>query len=117
MSDNKNKPKTKKSVTLSGVVAGNTAICTVGLSGNDLHYRGYDILDIAETCEFEEITHLLVHGNLPTQSELTAYKTKLRNLRDLATPVRAGLEQIPASAHPMDVLRTGWSLLGTVLPE
>lgn len=117
MSDNKNKPKTKKSVTLSGVVAGNTAICTVGLSGNDLHYRGYDILDIAETCEFEEIAHLLVHGNLPTQSELTAYKTKLRNLRDLAMPVRAGLEQIPASAHPMDVLRTGCSLLGTVLPE
>ena len=117
MSDNKNKPKTKKSVALSGVVAGNTAICTVGLSGNDLHYRGYDILDIAETCEFEEIAHLLVHGNLPTQSELTAYKTKLRNLRDLAMPVRAGLEQIPASAHPMDVLRTGCSLLGTVLPE
>jgi 2-methylcitrate synthase len=117
MSDNKNKPKTKKSVALSGVVAGNTAICTVGLSGNDLHYRGYDILDIAETCEFEEIAHLLVHGNLPTQSELAAYKTKLRNLRDLATPVRAGLEQIPASAHPMDVLRTGCSLLGTVLPE
>ncbi len=117
MSDNKNKPKTKKSVALSGVVAGNTAICTVGLSGNDLHYRGYDILDIAETCEFEEIAHFLVHGNLPTQSELAAYKTKLRNLRDLATPVRAGLEQIPASAHPMDVLRTGCSLLGTVLPE
>jgi 2-methylcitrate synthase len=117
MSDSKNKPKTKKSVALSGVVAGNTAICTVGLSGNDLHYRGYDILDIAETCEFEEIAHLLVHGNLPTQSELAAYKTKLRNLRDLATPVRAGLEQIPASAHPMDVLRTGCSLLGTVLPE
>ena len=117
MSDYKNKPKTKKSVALSGVVAGNTAICTVGLSGNDLHYRGYDILDIAETCEFEEIAHLLVHGNLPTQSELAAYKTKLRNLRDIATPVRAGLEQIPASAHPMDVLRTGCSLLGTVLPE
>lgn len=117
MSDNKNKPKTKKSVALSGVVAGNTAICTVGLSGNDLHYRGYDILDIAETCEFEEIAHLLIHGNLPTQSELIAYKTKLRNLRDLPMPVRAGLEQIPASAHPMDVLRTGCSLLGTVLPE
>ena len=117
MFDNKNKPKTKKSVALSGVVAGNTAICTVGLSGNDLHYRGYDILDIAETCEFEEIAHLLVHGNLPTQSELAAYKTKLRNLRDLPTLVRAGLEQIPASAHPMDVLRTGCSLLGTVLPE
>lgn len=117
MSDSKNKPKTKKSVALSGVVAGNTAICTVGLSGNDLHYRGYDILDIAETCEFEEIAHLLIHGNLPTQSELIAYKTKLRNLRDLPMPVRAGLEQIPASAHPMDVLRTGCSLLGTVLPE
>lgn len=117
MSDNKNKPKIKKSVALSGVVAGNTAICTVGLSGNDLHYRGYDILDIAETCEFEEIAHLLVHGNLPTQSELAAYKTKLRNLRDLATPVRAGLEKIPASAHPMDVIRTGCSLLGTILPE
>lgn len=117
MSGSKNKPKTKKSVALSGVVAGNTAICTVGLSGNDLHYRGYDILDIAETCEFEEIAHLLIHGNLPTQSELIAYKTKLRNLRDLPMPVRAGLEQIPASAHPMDVLRTGCSLLGTVLPE
>jgi 2-methylcitrate synthase len=116
MSDQK-KPKPKKSVALSGTAAGNTALCTVGLSGNDLHYRGYDILDIAETCEFEEIAYLLVHESLPTQSELDAYKTKLRSMRGLPAPVKAALEQIPASAHPMDVLRTGCSLLGNVLAE
>ena len=109
--------KPKKSVALSGVVAGSTALCTVGRSGNDLHYRGYDILDIADQCEFEEIAHLLVHEELPNSLELAAYKKKLKSLRGLPTPVRAALEQIPASAHPMDVLRTGCSVLGTVYPE
>jgi 2-methylcitrate synthase len=110
-------PKPKKSVALSGVVAGSTALCTVGRSGNDLHYRGYDILDIADQCEFEEIAHLLVHERLPTRTELAAYKGKLKSLRGLPNPVKAALEQIPASAHPMDVLRTGCSALGTVAPE
>jgi 2-methylcitrate synthase len=109
--------KPKKSVALSGVPAGSTALCTVGRSGNDLHYRGYDILDIADQCEFEEIAYLLVHEKLPNRSELTAYKTRLKSLRGLPAPVRAALEQIPASAHPMDVLRTGCSVLGTVAPE
>ena len=110
-------PKPKKSVALSGVTAGNTALCTVGRTGNDLHYRGYDILDIAGTSEFEEIAHLLVHGRLPTHVELDAYKRKLRTLRGIPGPVRTVLEQIPAAAHPMDVMRTGVSTLGTVLPE
>ncbi|HMA32320.1 MAG TPA: citrate/2-methylcitrate synthase, partial [Casimicrobiaceae bacterium] len=110
-------PKPKKSVALSGVTAGNTALCTVGRTGNDLHYRGYDILDIAGTSEFEEIAHLLVHGRLPTHVELDAYKRKLRTLRGIPGPVRAVLEQIPASTHPMDVMRTAVSALGTVLPE
>jgi 2-methylcitrate synthase len=110
-------PKTKKSVALSGVVAGNTALCTVGRTGNDLHYRGYDILDIAETCEFEEIAYLLVHGKLPNGSELAAYKTRLKSLRGIPAPVKVVLEQLPASAHPMDVMRTAVSALGTVLPE
>ncbi|SPA15938.1 methylcitrate synthase (citrate synthase 2) [Cupriavidus taiwanensis] len=110
-------PKPKKSVALSGVTAGNTALCTVGRTGNDLHYRGYDILDIAEACEFEEIAHLLVHGKLPTKSELAAYKAKLKSLRGLPANVKAALEWVPASAHPMDVMRTGVSVLGTVLPE
>jgi 2-methylcitrate synthase len=109
--------KPKKSVALSGVAAGSTALCTVGRSGNDLNYRGYDILDIAEQCEFEEIAHLLVHEKLPTRAELAAYKGKLRSLRGLPAPVRTTLEQIPATAHPMDVLRTGCSALGTVAPE
>ncbi len=111
------KPKPKKSVALSGTTAGNTALCTVGRSGNDLHYRGYDILDIAETCEFEEIAYLLVHGKLPTRPELAAYKTKLKSLRGLPMAVKLALEQLPASTHPMDVLRTGCSMLGAVLPE
>ncbi len=111
------KPAPKKSVALSGVVAGNTALCTVGRSGNDLHYRGYDILDVAESCEFEEIAHLLVHGSLPTQSELAAYKTKLKALRGLPVAVLRTLEQLPAAAHAMDVLRSGVSTLGCVLPE
>ncbi|MDR0225428.1 MAG: 2-methylcitrate synthase [Burkholderiaceae bacterium] len=109
--------KPKKSVALSGVTAGNTALCTVGRSGNDLHYRGYDILDIAEVCEFEEIAHLLVHGKLPTRAELRAYKTRLKALRGLPSSVKLALEQLPAGAHPMDVMRTGVSALGCVLPE
>lgn len=109
--------KPKKSVALSGVTAGNTALCTVGKTGNDLHYRGYDILDIAEVCEFEEIAHLLVHGKLPTRAELKAYKTKLKALRGLPTSVKTALEQLPAASHPMDVMRTGVSALGCALPE
>ncbi len=109
--------KPKKSVALSGVTAGNTALCTVGRTGNDLHYRGYDILDMAETCEFEEIAHLLVHGKLPTRAELKAYKAKLRALRGLPGSVKAALEQLPAASHPMDVMRTGVSALGCALPE
>ena len=110
-------PRVKKSVALSGVAAGNTALCTVGRTGNDLHYRGYDILDIAEVCEFEEIAHLLVHGKLPTFAELQAYKIKLKALRGLPDAVRNALEALPAAAHPMDVMRTGVSVLGCVLPE
>ena len=110
-------PKPKKSVALSGVTAGNTALCTVGRTGNDLHYRGYDILDFAETAEFEEVAHLLVHGKLPTAPELAAYKRKLRSLRGLPAVVQDVLECIPANTHPMDVLRTGCSALGAVLPE
>jgi 2-methylcitrate synthase len=112
-----NAPKVKKSVALSGVTAGNTALSTVGVAGNDLHYRGYDILEIANTCEFEEIAFLLVHGKLPTRAELDGYKLKLKSLRGLSTVVRAALETLPAAAHPMDVLRTGCSVLGCVLPE
>ena len=99
--------KPKKSVALSGVTAGNTAICTVGRTGNDLHYRGYDILDMAAIAEFEEIAYLLVHGKLPTRAELAAYHAKLASMRDIPAPVRTMLEQIPPSAHPMDVMRTG----------
>ena len=109
--------KPKKSVALSGVAAGNTALCTVGKTGNDLHYRGYDILDVATTCEFEEIAHLLVHGTLPTHAELAAYKSKLKSLRGIPASLKAALEQLPASTHPMDVMRTGVSVLGCVLPE
>jgi len=109
--------KPKKSVALSGVAAGNTALCTVGRTGNDLHYRGYDILDIAERCQFEEVAYLLVHGKLPTQAELVGYKQKLKSLRGLPASVKAVLEALPASAHPMDVMRTGVSALGCTLPE
>ncbi|KAA2213988.1 bifunctional 2-methylcitrate synthase/citrate synthase [Teichococcus oryzae] len=110
-------PKPKKSVALSGVPAGNTALCTVGRTGNDLHYRGYDILEIAGACEFEEIAHLLVHGTLPDEATLRGYKAKLRSLRGLPQSVRLALEAIPAAAHPMDVMRSGVSALGCVLPE
>ncbi len=109
--------KPKKSVALSGITAGNTALCTVGKTGNDLHYRGYDILDLAAHCEFEEIAYLLVHGKLPTVAELTAYKTKLQSLRGLPVTVKAVLEALPAATHPMDVMRTGVSALGCALPE
>lgn len=109
--------KPKKSVALSGVVAGNTALCTVGHTGNDLHYRGFDILDLATACEFEEVAHLLVHGTLPTEPELRAYKAKLRTLRGLPLAVRQTLEAIPSAAHPMDVLRSGVSAMGCALPE
>ena len=109
--------KPKKSVALSGVAAGNTALCTVGRTGNDLHYRGYDILDMAEHAEFEEIAYLLVHGKLPTRAELDAYHRKLASLRGIPAALKAVLEQIPGSAHPMDVMRTGVSMLGTLLPE
>ena len=109
--------KPKKSVALSGVAAGNTALCSVGRSGNDLHYRGYDILDVADACEFEEIAYLLVHGKLPTVAELKGYKAKLKSLRGLPQAVKAALEALPAGAHPMDVMRTGVSVLGCTLPE
>jgi 2-methylcitrate synthase len=109
--------KPKKSVALSGVTAGNTALCTVGRTGNDLHYRGYDILDIATQCEFEEIAYLLVHEKLPNRVELAAYKKKLKGLRVLPEAVTTVLEQLPAASHPMDVLRTGVSALGCIEPE
>jgi 2-methylcitrate synthase len=109
--------KPKKSVALSGVTAGNTALCTVGKTGNDLHYRGYDILDIATECEFEEIAYLLVHEKLPNRAELAAYKAKLKALRVLPAAVTTVLEQLPAASHPMDVLRTGVSALGCCIPE
>ncbi|PWQ93490.1 bifunctional 2-methylcitrate synthase/citrate synthase [Leucothrix arctica] len=109
--------KPKKSVALSGTAAGNTAVCTVGRTGNDLHYRGYDILEFAEQAEFEEIAHLIVHGTLPNQAELNKYKAKLKSLRGLPAAVKATLENIPPSAHPMDVMRTGCSVLGTCLTE
>lgn len=109
--------KAKKSVALSGTTAGNTAICTVGRTGNDLHYRGYDILDLAEHAEFEEIAYLIIHGSLPNQVELETYKRKLRSLRELPNTVKTALEQLPKSTHPMDVMRTGCSLLGCVETE
>ena len=110
-------PKPKKSVALSGVPAGNTALCTVGRTGNDLHYRGYDILDFADEAEFEEIAYLLVHEKLPNRAELNSYKNTLRGLRGLPKPLKAALEQLPKSAHPMDVQRTGVSVLGALEPE
>jgi 2-methylcitrate synthase len=117
MAEESTLPKPKKSVALSGTVAGNTAVCTVGRTGNDLHYRGYDILDFADKAEFEEIAHLLIHGTLPNAAQLKSYKAKLRSLRGLPQPVKQALEAIPADAHPMDVMRTGCSMLGTCEPE
>ncbi|MFZ9348800.1 MAG: bifunctional 2-methylcitrate synthase/citrate synthase [Arenimonas sp.] len=109
--------KPKKSVALSGTAAGNTALCTVGRTGNDLHYRGYDIMDLATSSEFEEIAHLLVHGKLPNAAELAGYKAKLKSLRGIPASVKAALEQLPPSSHPMDVMRTGVSVLGCIKPE
>jgi 2-methylcitrate synthase len=118
MSDTPNPEfKPKKSVALSGVPAGNTALCSVGRSGNDLHYRGYDIADLALKCEFEEVAHLLIHGKLPSKAELATYKKKLQALRGLPAPLKAALEQLPVSAHPMDIMRTGVSVLGCLDPE
>ena len=117
MSEAQTAPKPKKSVALSGVTAGNTALCSVGRTGNDLHYRGYDILDVAETSEFEEIAHLLVHGWLPNMAELAAYKAKLKALRGIPAAVRTVLEALPAATHPMDVMRTAVSALGCAMPE
>jgi 2-methylcitrate synthase len=116
-SDAEVRPKPKKSVALSGVVAGNTALCTVGRTGNDLHYRGYDILDVATTCEFEEIAYLLVHGKLPTRAELAGYKSRLKSMRGIPEGVKRVLEELPSSTHPMDVMRTGVSALGCMMPE
>src|ERR1051325_3652914 len=110
-------PRKKKGVALAGVAAGSTSICTVGHTGNDLHYRGYDILELAQYATFEEVAYLLIHGELPSQSELNAYHQKLKQLRGLPDALKKVLEQIPASAHPMDVMRTGCSMLGTALPE
>jgi 2-methylcitrate synthase len=112
-----NLPKPKKSVALSGTAAGNTAVCTVGRTGNDLHYRGYDILDFAESSEFEEIAYLLIHGHLPNYAQLSAYKAKLKRMRSLPMPVRHALEALPPTAHPMDVMRTGYSVMGSCMPE
>ena len=117
MSSSAEAPKPKKSVALSGVTAGNTALCTVGRTGNDLHYRGYDIVELADAAEFEEIAYLLVHDKLPNAAELAGYKKKLKSLRGIPAAVQRVLERIPASAHPMDVMRTACSALGTVLPE
>lgn len=111
------KKSKKKMVQLSGVPVGETAICTVGIEGHDLRYRGYDIYDLAEHASFEEVAYLLVHGELPVSNELDRYKLKLKNLRGIPAPVKAVLEQIPAAAHPMDVMRTGCSIMGAVLPE
>jgi 2-methylcitrate synthase len=110
-------PKPKKSVALSGVIAGSTALCTVGRSGNDLHYRGYDIHDLAASCQFEEVAYLLIHGTLPTSDQLTAYQRTLRGHRGLPAGLREVLERLPASSHPMDVMRTAVSVLGCLEPE
>src|SRR5690625_1307163 len=117
MAENKKQFKPKKSVALSGVAAGNTALCSVGKSGNDLHYRGYDILDLAEKAQFEEVAYLLIYGQLPTRTQLEGYKTKLRALRGLPQALKAVLKNIPPDAHPMDVMRTAVSVLGTLHPE
>ncbi len=110
-------PRAKKSVALSGTAAGNTAVCTVGRTGNDLHYRGYDILDLAGVCEFEEIAYLLIHGSLPNRAQLAAYKTRLKSLRGLPMAVKQALEALPPTTHPMDVMRTGYSVMGSCVPE
>ena len=109
--------KKKKGVALAGVNAGSTAICTVGHTGNDLHYRGYDIIELAKSATFEEVAYLLIHGELPNKAQLTAYHAKLKTLRGLPAALKTVLEQIPKNAHPMDVMRTGCAMLGTLEPE
>ena len=116
-SNTENTFKPKKSVALSGVVAGNTALCSVGKSGNDLHYRGYNILDLAVRAEFEEVAYLLIYGSLPSKPQLANYKTKLKSLRGLPNSVKNILQQIPAAAHPMDVMRSTVSAIGSIQPE
>lgn len=106
-----------KAAGLAGVVAGRTAIATVGKEGKGLTYRGYSIDDLAEHATFEEVAYLLIYGRLPTEGELSGYKQKLRKLRGLPQPLKIVLEQIPGNAHPMDVMRTGCSALGTLEPE
>ena len=110
-------PKKKKGVALAGVTAGSTAICTVGHTGNDLHYRGYDIIELAKHATFEEVAYLLIHGELPNKSQLAAYHAKLKKLRELPAALKTVLEQIPKDTHPMDVMRTGCAMLGTLEPE
>ncbi len=107
----------KKTGGLAGVVAGRTDICTVGREGAGLTYRGYDIYDLADHACFEEVAHLLHHGYLPNASELAAYREKLKSLRSLPGALKRALESIPADTHPMDVLRTGCSVLGNLEPE
>jgi len=109
--------RVKKSVALSGVVAGDTQLSTVGHTGNDLHYRGYEINDLAQNCEFEEVAYLILYGALPTKAQLTDYKAQLSKLRDLPSEVKTILENLPKSAHPMDVVRTATSALGSFYPE
>lgn len=98
-------------------MAGSTSLCSVGKSGNDLHYRGFDIYDLASKCEFEEVAFLLIHEKLPNKKELSDYKLKLKSLRGLSKTVRMVLEALPKESHPMDVLRTGVSALGCESPE
>ncbi len=117
MSEASSALRPKKSVALAGVTAGSTALCTVGHTGNDLHYRGYDILDLAREASFEEVAYLLIHGELPNAATLTSYRAKLKSLRGLSRTVRGALEVLPPAAHPMDVLRTGVSAMGCALPE
>lgn len=102
---------------LAGITAGQSAICTVGLVGQGLNYRGFGIEDLATHCVFEEVAHLLIYGHLPTTAELSAYQQRLIQLRHLPLALQQGLQLIPADAHPMDVLRTGCSLLGTLEQE
>jgi 2-methylcitrate synthase len=109
--------RVKKSVALSGVVAGDTQLSTVGHTGNDLHYRGYEINDLAQNCEFEEVAYLILYGALPTKAQLADYKGQLSKLRDLPSEVKTILENLPKTAHPMDVVRTATSALASFYPE
>lgn len=109
--------KPKKNVALSGVVAGNTSLSTVGKTGNDLHYRGYDILELANGASFEEVAYLLIYGSLPTQAQINTYQSQLLSQRGLPIAIQKVLKQLPATSHPMDVLRTYVSVFGSLQPE